>query len=250
MGAVLMVLIHIIATRRNFPVEAPIPRAEILPTIRDAFPALLLPVILLGGIYSGAVTPTEAAAVAAAYALLLALGFYRALGLAELLETLIRSAKSTAIVAITILGALFINYVVASEQIPVAFGAWIAESGLPAPLFMLLMNLVFLLLGCFLDTLLMLLVIVPIVIPSVRALGIDTVHFGVVIVVNMMIGLITPLRRDAVPDQRRHRHPPPGDPQGDLAVPRRPDVRARGDEPLARPGPVPAPPARLRGLRG
>jgi tripartite ATP-independent transporter DctM subunit len=192
MGAVLMVLIQIIATRRNFPVEAPIARSEIVPTIRDAFPALMLPVILLGGIYSGAVTPTEAASVAAAYALLLAMGFYRALGLAELLQTLIRSARSTAIVAITIIGALFINYVVASEQIPVAFGAWIADSGLPAPLFMLLINVVFLLLGCFLDTLLMLLVIVPIVIPSVHALGIDTVHFGVVIVVNMMIGLITP----------------------------------------------------------
>ncbi len=80
----------------------------------------------------------------------------------------------------------------ASEQIPEVFGSWIADSGLPAPLFMLLINLVFLLLGCFLDTLLMLLVIVPIVMPSVRALGIDTVHFGVVIVVNMMIGLITP----------------------------------------------------------
>ncbi len=192
MGAVLMALIHIIATRRNFPIEEPIARADVLPTVRDAFPALLLPVILLGGIYSGAVTPTEAAAVAAAYALLLALGFYRALGLRELLDTLIRSAKSTAIVAITIIGALFINYVVASEQIPEVFGAWIADSGLPAPLFMLLINVVFLLLGCFLDTLLMLLVIVPIVIPSVHALDIDTVHFGVVIVVNMMIGLITP----------------------------------------------------------
>jgi tripartite ATP-independent transporter DctM subunit len=192
MGAVLMVLIHIIATRRNFPVEEPIARGAVLPTIRDAFPALMLPVILLGGIYSGAVTPTEAAAVAAAYALLLALGFYRAMGLRELLDTLIRSAKSTSIVAITIIGALFINYVVAAEQIPEVFGLWIADSGLPAPLFMLLMNVVFLLLGCFLDTLLMLLVIVPIVIPSVRALGIDTVHFGVVIVVNMMIGLITP----------------------------------------------------------
>jgi tripartite ATP-independent transporter DctM subunit len=192
MGAVLMVLVHVIATRRDFPIEPPIARSEVLPTVRDAFPALLMPVVLLGGIYSGAFTPTEAAAVAAAYALLLALGFYRALGLGELLATLIRSAKSTAVVAITIIGALFFNYVVASEQIPEVFGSWIADSGLPAPLFMLLINVVFLVLGCFLDTLLMLLVIVPIVIPSVNAVGIDTVHFGVVIVVNMMIGLITP----------------------------------------------------------
>jgi tripartite ATP-independent transporter DctM subunit len=192
MGLSLMILIHFIARKRDFPVEAPTPKHEVVSTVRDAFPTLMLPVILLGGIYSGAVTPTEAAALAAAYALLLALGFYRSFKLRQLYEVLVQSARSTAIVAITIIGALFINYVIASEEVAKSISAWIAGIGLSPVAFMLLVNVLFLVLGCFLDTLLMLLVVVPILMPSVNALGIDTVHFGVVIVVNMMIGLITP----------------------------------------------------------
>ncbi len=191
MAAALMVLIHIIATRRNFPTEAPIPRSEIVGTVREALPALMLPVILLGGIYSGAVTPTEAAAVAAAYALLLAAGLLPRAGLRELLEILVRSRQVHRDRRHHHHRRPVLQLRRRREQIPKAFGVWIADSGLPAP-FLLVINVLFLLLGCFLDTLLMLLVIVPIVIPSVRALGIDTVHFGVVIVVNMMIGLITP----------------------------------------------------------
>jgi tripartite ATP-independent transporter DctM subunit len=160
--------------------------------VREALPTLMLPVILLGGIYSGAVTPTEAAAVAAGYALLLAAGLYRALSPKELFGVLVRSSRATAIVAVTIIGALFFNYVVAAEGVAEHVANSIAALGLSPLAFLLVINLLFLLLGCFLDTLLMLLIVVPIVMPSVRALGIDTVHFGVVVVVNMMIGLITP----------------------------------------------------------
>ena len=192
MAVSLMVLIHFMAKRRNFPTEEPIPRSEIVGTVREAFPTLMLPVILLGGIYSGAVTPTEAAAVAAGYALLLAAGLYRSLSIRELFDVLVRSARATAIVAVTIIGALFFNYVVAAEGVAGRIADLIAAAGLSPLAFLLVINLLFLLLGCFLDTLLMLLIVVPIVMPSVRALGIDTVHFGVVVVVNMMIGLITP----------------------------------------------------------
>ncbi len=192
MAASLMVLIHMMAKRRDFPTEEAVPRSEIVGTVREAFPTLLLPVILLGGIYSGAVTPTEAAAVAAGYALLLAAGLYRALSIRELFDVLVRSSRATAIVAVTIIGALFFNYVVAAEGVAEQVAASIAALGLSPPAFLLVINLLFLLLGCFLDTLLMLLIVVPIVMPSVRTLGIDTVHFGVVVVVNMMIGLITP----------------------------------------------------------
>ncbi|HRY25634.1 MAG: TRAP transporter large permease [Geminicoccaceae bacterium] len=192
MAASLMVLIHVMATRRSFPTEPPIPRSEIVGTVREALPTLMLPVILLGGIYSGAVTPTEAAAVAAGYALLLAAGLYRALSPKELFGVLVRSSRATAIVAVTIIGALFFNYVVAAEGVAEHVANSIAALGLSPLAFLLVINLLFLLLGCFLDTLLMLLIVVPIVMPSVRALGIDTVHFGVVVVVNMMIGLITP----------------------------------------------------------
>jgi tripartite ATP-independent transporter DctM subunit len=192
MAACLMAVVAVIARRRDFPVEPPLERGQVVPVLRDSFPALLLPVILLGGIYSGAVTPTEAAAVAAAYALLLAMGFYRALSPRALLEVLIGSARSTAVVALVIAGAFLFNYIVSAERVPMLLGAWLATLDIAPLAFLLGINLLFLVLGCFVDTLLMLLVIVPILMPSVRALGIDTVHFGVVIVVNMMIGLITP----------------------------------------------------------
>jgi tripartite ATP-independent transporter DctM subunit len=192
MGAVLMVVVVVVARRDNLPVEAPVQRNMILPIVGESIPALMLPAILLGGIYSGAVTPTEAAAVATAYALLLACGLYRAVGLKELAQLFTGAARSTSVVALVVAGALLINYVVASEQIPNKIGAWIATLHVSGFTFLLIINLLFLVLGCFLDTLLMLLVIVPIAMPSIRSLGIDTVHFGVTTIVNLMIGMITP----------------------------------------------------------
>jgi tripartite ATP-independent transporter DctM subunit len=192
MGAVLMVVVVAVARRDNLPVEAPVQRNMILPIVGQSIPALMLPAILLGGIYSGAVTPTEAAAVATAYALLLACVLYRAVGLKELTQLFTGAARSTSVVALVVAGALLINYVVASEQIPNKIGAWIATLHVSGFTFLLIINLLFLVLGCFLDTLLMLLVIVPIAMPSIRSLGIDPVHFGVTTIVNLMIGMITP----------------------------------------------------------
>ena len=187
-----MGVIAVQARRRNFPVLPRPTRTHAIETVKTTLPALFLPVILLGGIYSGAVTPTEAAAVAAAYALVLALFWYRSLPLRKLVDVLIESSRSTAIVAVTIAGALVMNWVVASEQIPEAVGAWMVSRDMSPAMFLLAVNILFLILGCFLDTLLMLLVLVPILMPAVVGLGIDPVHFGVTIIINMMIGLVTP----------------------------------------------------------
>jgi tripartite ATP-independent transporter DctM subunit len=192
MGLSLMTVIAIVARRDNLPVEPPPPLRAVPGILKDSIPPLLLPVILLGGIYSGAVTPTEAAAVAAAYALLLACGLYRAVSFWQLAELFVGAARSTASVALVVAGALLINYVIAAEQIPNQIGAWIATLHVSSFEFLLIINALFLVLGCFLDTLLMLLVIVPIVMPSIRELNIDPVHFGVTTIVNLMIGMITP----------------------------------------------------------
>src|SRR5499427_7831045 len=192
MGISLMITIALVARRDDLPVAPPPKRSEIVPIMKASLPPLLLPVILLGGIYSGAVTPTEAAAVAAAYALLLACGLYRAVGLRELTQIFVGASRSTAVVALVVAGALLVNYVVASEQIGVKIGAWITSLNVSRFEFLLIINLLFLILGCFLDTLLMLLVMVPIAMPSIRAVGIDPVHFGVTTIVNLMIGMITP----------------------------------------------------------
>jgi tripartite ATP-independent transporter DctM subunit len=172
--------------------EAPVPWREIPRIALRTILPLLMPVVLLGGIYSGAFTPTEAAAVAALYALALALFVYRALDWKGLLAVLSDSARSTAAVGIIICGAFLFNYVLATEQIPARIAAGFAALELGPLGFLLVANLVFLALGCLLDTTTLLLVMVPLLLPVAKALGVDLVHFGVVIVVNMMIGLLTP----------------------------------------------------------
>lgn len=192
LAIVLMLMVAFIAKRRDFPVEPVNTRKQSTRVVKRAIPALMLPFILLGGIYSGAATPTEAAAVAGAYALVLAFVVYRSMSFSHLYDVFLASSHSTVIVAITIAGAFMFNYIVASEQLPNAIGELISGLDISPLVFFLLVNVVFLVLGCFLDVLTSLLIVVPMLLPTIRELGIDMVHFGVVIIINMMIGLITP----------------------------------------------------------
>jgi tripartite ATP-independent transporter DctM subunit len=192
MGGVLMAMNGYLAHRRGFGEEVAVPLRDLPKVTVNAFPALLMPAILLYGIYGGVTTPTEAAAVAAAYALLLASVFYRALKLGALYRILVDSARSSAAVGLVIGGALILNYIVASENIPGMMASALVGLDVPPILFLLGVNLVILLLGCVLDATTIILVIIPLFLPTCRELGIDLVHFGVVAVVNCMIGLITP----------------------------------------------------------
>jgi tripartite ATP-independent transporter DctM subunit len=192
MGLVLMVMIVYKAKTLNLEAETPVPLRELPQVTLRAFPALMLPVILLFGIYGGATTPTEAAAVAAAYALILTAFFYRSLNWKGLYQILLESARSSAAVGLVIGGALILNYIVASENIPNQLAGVLKEVDIDPLMFLLGINLLLLLLGCVLDATTLILVVIPLFIPSCRALGIDLVHFGVVVVVNSMIGLITP----------------------------------------------------------
>lgn len=191
MAVLQMLGIAAVARRRNFPIEAKIPLRDYPRITARAFPALMMPVVMLGGIYSGAFTPTEAAAIASGYAILLAL-VYRTLSAGRFVTVLIESARSASVVALIIAGAFVFNYIIAGERTADHLAAWLTSMQLSQWQFLLLVNVAFLVLGCFLDATVMLLVLVPLLLPTVKALGIDLVHFGVVIVVNMMIGLITP----------------------------------------------------------
>ncbi|WP_417669664.1 TRAP transporter large permease [Roseibium sp.] len=192
MGLVLMAMNVYISKQRGFALEEPVPLRELPRHTVTAFPALLMPAILLYGIYGGVTTPTEAAAVAAAYALLLAALFYRALSLRALYQILVESARSSAAVGLVIGGALILNYIVASENIPNMMADALVGLDVPPLLFLLGVNLLLLLLGCVLDATTIILVIIPLFLPTCRELGIDLIHFGVIAVVNCMIGLITP----------------------------------------------------------
>lgn len=180
------------ARRKNFPVEPRVPLREIPRVTWQAFPTLLMPVILLGCIYTGVTTPTEAAALAAGYAVIVSVVIYRSLSWREGYNALLISAKTSASIGMMIGGALVFNYVVTIENIPESLRALLQGWELSAWQFLLLVNVILLLLGCVLEGTAILLIIVPVFIPTAQALGIDLVHFGVVVVVNIMLGLVTP----------------------------------------------------------
>lgn len=192
MGAVLMGMNALISRRRNFGQEDAVPLRELPKVTARATPALLMPVILLTGIYSGITTPTEAAAIAALYALIVAKGLYRALKLKTLVDVFVDSARSAASVGLVIGASMILTYVVVQENIPQMISMLFAGVDISPLAFLLLVNVLVLLLGCVLDATVIILVIVPLFIPTCTALGINLVHFGVLIVVNSMIGLITP----------------------------------------------------------
>ena len=192
MAALMMGVVHIIAVRRNMPRDEPVPRSEWAGLIfRGALP-LSMPIVLLGGIYSGAFTPTEAAAVAALHALILAAVVFRALTWRSFWGVVIESARSSAVITLILAGSFILNYAFTAEGVPQAMAQWVQNLQLTQLNFLLLVNVMFLVLGCFLDVSVLLLVFVPMLLPAAKLLGVDLVHFGVLVVLNMMIGLIHP----------------------------------------------------------
>lgn len=181
-----------IALRRGFPTDEAVPMRELPRVTYRAFPALMLPVILLGGIYGGIMTPTEAAAVAAAYALIISVVLYRSVSFAAFWNTLKAGSRSAGAIGILIGGSITFNYVITRENIPNELAAFMAGFDFSPVGFMIAINVLLLLLGCVLEGGAIILIVIPILLPTVAAMGIDLVHFGVVAVVNAMLGLITP----------------------------------------------------------
>ena len=192
MAGLMMGVVHVIAVRRDMPRDDPVPRGEWAGLIfRGALP-LSMPIVVLGGIYSGVFTPTEAAAVAALHALVLASVVFRALTWRSFWGVVLESARGSAVITIILAGSFMLNYAFTAEGVPQAMAQWVDAMHLGRVPFLLLVNVMFLVLGCFLDVSVLLLVFVPMLLPAARLLGIDLVHFGVLVVLNMMIGLIHP----------------------------------------------------------
>ncbi|MGV8841932.1 MAG: C4-dicarboxylate TRAP transporter large permease protein DctM [Pseudomonas sp.] len=192
LGLVLMVAIYIVARKMNLPA---LPRAtlrEFLSTGRKAAWGLLLMVIILGGIYSGMFTPTEAAAVAAVYAGFVALFVYKDMTIRECPRVLLESGKLTIMLMFIIANAMLFAHVLTTEQIPQTITAWVVEMGLQPWQFLMVVNVVLLIAGAFMEPSAIILILAPILFPIAIQLGIDPIHLGIIMVVNMEIGLITP----------------------------------------------------------
>ena len=191
-GVVQMALIGFTAKRRNFPVDEKVPLRELPRITWQALPALLMPVILLGCLYSGITTPTEAAAVAALYALLISVFLYRSVSLADVYQSLVTSSRVTVSIGMLIAGALVFNYVITAENIPKTLSVFLKAHEMSPVVFLVFVNVLLLVLGCFLEGTTIILVILPVLLPTAVALGVDPVHFGIVAVTNIMFGLVTP----------------------------------------------------------
>ncbi len=191
-GAALMVYIAVIAKIRNYPRGEKLSFKETMSITGKAMPALLSVIVLLGGIYTGIVTPTEAGALAALYAILVSFFVYKAMGIKQLGTVVLNTVKTTGTLSLLVGTAYAFSYIVAIEHIPDAVAGWLLTVTNNKYVLLLLINIVFIILGMFIDTMCITLVFIPIVLPLINALGIDLVHFGVMITLNMMIGLSTP----------------------------------------------------------
>ena len=192
MGAYLIAASYIISRKRGYPARQRAKLLEMLKTAVDAAAALVMPLIIVVGIVSGLVTPTEAGALAVAYALVIGLFVYRELEFRRLLQYFARSMIASSYVMIIIASAGIFSYLVAemrAGEILVQFFTSISESPW---VILIIINIFFLIWGAILEPMTAMVVVVPMLMPLVRAVGIDPIHFGVVIVLNLMIALITP----------------------------------------------------------
>ena len=192
MGIYLMVAVNIIARRRNFPRGTRPTLRGILAALRTSGPPLMLLVIILGGILAGVFTPTEAGAVAVLYALLLTMVFYRSVRPQAVPKILLETGVQTGVIMLVIAAAAPFSWLLAREQVGESIVALLSFIGDNELLFLLLLNITLLILGMFLDATALMIIVVPVLIPVFLALGLDPVHMGVVVVMNLMIGLVTP----------------------------------------------------------
>jgi C4-dicarboxylate transporter DctM subunit len=188
----MMGMVAVIAHRQNLPRQPRAGLRTILKTGRDAFWGLLLVVIILGGIYLGVYTPTEAAAVSAVYAFVISVFVYRDIGWTDVPRVLTDGARVTAMLMFIVAHAYLCAFVLTTEQIPQLASEWINDLGLPPWGFLLALNIMMLVAGNFMEPTSVILILAPIMFPIAVELGINPVHLGIIMTVNMEIGLITP----------------------------------------------------------
>ena len=192
LGLVLMVAIYIVARVRDMPRQPRASLGEVLTAGRDSIWGLLLIVIILGGIYGGVFTPTEAAAVAAVYAFVIAVFVYRDIGMRQVPEVLVEAAKVTIMLMFIIANALLFAHVLTTERIPQAIAEQIIAWNMSDWQFLIVVNILLLVAGAFMEPTGIILILAPILFPIAMQMGIDPVHLGIIMVVNLEIGMVTP----------------------------------------------------------
>lgn len=192
MGISLMILVYITAKKRGYKVEPKATWAQRLDATWKAIPSLMTPVLMFSGIVFGIVTPTEGAGIAAAYAIFLGFAVHREMTLSELYNILLRTVHCTAVIMLIICSSSAITWVVQTSGLPNQVAQWLLSISDSKVLLLIFINVVLLIMGCLLESNSIIMIMVPVLMPLIKALGVDPVHFGVFFILNVMIGLITP----------------------------------------------------------
>ncbi|GAD56660.1 TRAP transporter large permease [Limimaricola cinnabarinus] len=188
----LMVMVYATAKKRDYPRD-PRPEARAVGLLFvKSLPALLTPAVIVGGIFSGLFSPTEAAAVTVLYAIAIDLLFYRELTLRRLWDAIYDSTLTSASIATIVAGVGLLGFVLAREQAPQQIASMFLNLADGPISFLIAVNLMIFLLGCFIESLVILLIVVPILVPIAMGFGIDPVHFGIIVILNLMISILTP----------------------------------------------------------
>lgn len=188
----LMVMVYILAWRRNYPRDPRASLSQIGSLFIRSLPALLTPAVIIGGIFSGHFSPTEAAAITVLYAILIDLVFYRELTFLKLWDAIYETTVTSASIATIIAGVSLLGFVLAREQAPQQIAQLFLAFASDPVTFIIVVNVMIFILGAFIESLVILLVVVPILVPIAIGFGLDPVHFGIIIVLNLMISILTP----------------------------------------------------------
>lgn len=192
LGAMLMLMIFIIARRRGYQRDAVFSVSVLGQTFRKAFLSLMTPVIIVGGITTGVFTPTEAAVAAVFYALFLGLFVYRSLDWKKLLDVSMETIETTAVILFIVSSAAVFSWIITSNQVTQQLINLLGAYSDNKVAVLMLANLLLLIVGCFMETIAAITILVPVLLPLAIGVGVDPVHFGVIMVLNLMIGLLTP----------------------------------------------------------
>ncbi|MDK2801010.1 MAG: C4-dicarboxylate transporter, DctM subunit [Clostridiales bacterium] len=191
-GLALMFISYIIATKRNYPSEEKLSYKQAMTYLKEAVWAILMPFVIMGGILSGIFTPTEAGVIAAVYALIIGVFVYKEIKLKDLPKVFKDAIISTTVVMFIIATASLFSWILTGERIPQQVAQFFMSLSNNPYVILMLVNIVLLIVGTFLDVTPALILLMPVFLPLMKNLGIDLVHFGVVVVVNLCIGLLTP----------------------------------------------------------
>lgn len=192
MGAAMMVTVYVIAVKRNYPREPRATAREVGRALMGGLAAIATPALIMGGILSGIFTPTEASVAACIYALFLGMAVYRELNWADLPEILWDTVRQTAQVMFIVAAAGLFGWLLIYLRVPDALIAWLSALSSSPLVVLIIINLILLMLGCFMEGIAIMLLTIPIFMPIIGQLGINPIHFGVLMTLNLMLGLLTP----------------------------------------------------------